>query len=116
MAGRHVRKWVGSLLCFSCSDVACAFTAVVPFMVAGKADNADVGWFKAQVLPAPLADDVVEVMRPWFAYRYTAQLAEMRALCPYLREEFTLTRIAGLAGLYGFGDGVHGFLNTSTFW
>jgi hypothetical protein len=26
----------------SCSDVACAFPAIVPFMVAGKADNADV--------------------------------------------------------------------------
>ena len=47
---------------FSCSDIACAFTTVVPFMVAGKADNADVGWVKTQVLPAPLADDVVEVV------------------------------------------------------
>jgi hypothetical protein len=55
-------------------------------MVARKADNADVGRFKAQVLPAPLADDVVEIVRPWLVYGYPAQLAEMRTVSPYLGE------------------------------
>jgi hypothetical protein len=41
-------------------------------MVAGKADNADVGWVEAQVLPAPLADDVVKVVDSRFAYCNTA--------------------------------------------
>jgi hypothetical protein len=39
----------------------------MPFMVARKADNADVCWFKAQVLPAPLCFDVVEVVDSRFA-------------------------------------------------
>jgi hypothetical protein len=78
-------------------------------MVAGKADDADVGWFKAQVFPAPLADDVVEIVRPWFVYRNPAQFAEMRTVCPYLREDVTLTRGAGLAGLYGLGDAWHSY-------
>jgi hypothetical protein len=36
-------------------------------MVAGKADDADVGWVKAQVLPAPFGFDVVEVVDSRFA-------------------------------------------------
>jgi hypothetical protein len=55
-------------------------------MVAGKADNADVGWVKAQVLPAPLCLDVVEVVDSRFADCDTADFADVRALCPYLRE------------------------------
>jgi hypothetical protein len=55
-------------------------------MVAGKADNADVCRVKAQVLPAPLRLDVVEVVRPWLADCDTALLADVRAVSPYLRE------------------------------
>jgi hypothetical protein len=84
MVVRHIRRWVGSLLCFSCSDVACAFTAVVPFMVAGKADNADVGWVKTQVLPAPFCFDMVKVVDSRFADCDTALLTDVRAGCPYL--------------------------------
>jgi hypothetical protein len=55
-------------------------------MVARNADNADVGWVKAQVLPAPLCFDVVEVVDSRFADCDTALLADVRALCPYLGE------------------------------
>jgi hypothetical protein len=55
-------------------------------MVARKTDNADVGWVKAQVIPAPLCLDVVEVVDSRFAYCDTADLADVRALCPYLGE------------------------------
>jgi hypothetical protein len=55
-------------------------------MVAGKADNADVGRVKAQVLPAPFSLDVVEVVDSRFEYCDTALLADVRALCPYLGE------------------------------
>ena len=91
----------------SCSDVACRTSAVVPFMVARKTDDADVCRVKAQVTPAPLADDVVEVVDSRFVDCDTAQFAKVRAVIPYLREQFTLTRVAGLAGLYGFGDCWH---------
>jgi hypothetical protein len=63
----HPKKRERFYIRASCSDVACAFPAVVPFMVAGKADNAYVGWVKAQVLPAPLCFDVVEVVDSRFA-------------------------------------------------
>ena len=55
-------------------------------MVARKADNADVGWVKAQVLPAPLCLDVVEVVDSRFVYGSTAYLTDVRAVSPYLRE------------------------------
>jgi hypothetical protein len=55
-------------------------------MVASKADNADVCRVKAQVLPAPLCLDVVEVVDSRFVDCDTADLADVRALCPYLRE------------------------------
>jgi hypothetical protein len=55
-------------------------------MVAGKADNADVGWVKAQVIPAPLWYNVVKIVRPWLVDGDTAYLAEVRAVSPYLRE------------------------------
>jgi hypothetical protein len=53
-------------------------------MVAGKADDADVGWVETQVLPAPLCLDVVEVVDSRFAYCDTADFADVRALSPYL--------------------------------
>jgi hypothetical protein len=55
-------------------------------MVASKADNADVGRVKAQVLPAPLCFDVVKVVNSRFADCDTADFADVRALCPYLGE------------------------------
>jgi hypothetical protein len=55
-------------------------------MVAGKADNADVGRVKAQVLPAPFGLDVVEIVRPWFVDCDTADFADVRAVSPYLGE------------------------------
>ena len=84
-------------------------------MVARKADNADVGWFETQVLPAPLCLDVVKVVDSRFVDCDTADFADVRAIFPYLREDVTLTRFAGFAGLYGFGDGVH-FKSMSNDW
>jgi hypothetical protein len=75
-------------------------------MVAGKADNADVCRVKAQVLPASLCLDVVKVVDSRFADCDTADFADVRAVCPYLGKDLTLTRLAGFLGLYGFGDGI----------